>query len=672
MKLNMFEKMSDASQGARFEEDILRQMTARYNVKTVAALANFCELVPASSPQVKEAWKMLKEHLEVKGHKSIIKVSGAEAQLIREYVQKASEGIPTGGGSYQDAIIPKGGEVVHEPKFTLCTTKSGEETKIPNYPVAPITADHVRKIGQDQIDAVVCSHFDIVKGEVVIICDVAKKSQIWGTKGLIRVTGLEALKTLVYTALTDAPGWSEIVDERKTIKGKAFFDLWQDAIHSMDDAAWLILTTEYAQACFNGVKVVTKGDKSGYVISGGAEEYVKIMTPAMFPEQKAAITKFAKQKRRYPLIVLENVKAPQVWPASTPTAIGAIKRVKILDALWGGGKRGFGTIAKTVNFGARMNKVWRELNMIAAMVVRATEDLDRQHVEVQSVKEKPLEKKTGNKKQKKREKREDEINSNSSNTESETEEKLKNAVRGIDVKCTSATVVPIITWLEERQDMRVKILVTDDVKNAIYSIPESRKCWMTNVRRPNCILVTNDTAGQLPAFKKTDKGELTSQLNSAYERWKFSATDEKIMTYTTVFHDNFFRDYSVETFGYAHEAKAIISNYGRQGNITSKDWWGKIYCDTELLNAWWHSPVPIYHEEGVQFSLPSSRLHYNDAIGFTYVEITSDRKDNRKEQTIEGVPDDEELGPADENEDFEGEDDLEGIDGLDDLLYEDD
>jgi len=223
--------------------------------------------------------------------------------------------------------------------------------------------------------------------------------------------------------------------------------------------------------------------------------------------------------------------------------------------------------------------------------------------------------------------------------------------------------------MEERGDARLKVIVTDDVKNAIFTLPESKKIWMTNTRRPGCVLVMNDASGQLPTFKKTDKGELTSQLNSAYEKWKFTATDERVMMYTAVFHDQFFKDYAVETFGYAHEAKAIISNYGREGTIKADEWWVKVYADTEMLNAWWHSPVPIFHEEGVQFSLPVARMSYDNQLGFTYADVAPEVR-KEKEATIEGVPEDEEVGGDEQGDvDLEDEEGAEGLDGLDDLIF---
>lgn len=669
--------MVEASADARFDEDILRQLSAKFPTKVISALANYSEPVSTGTDQVKAAWAILKKYMESRGHRGVYMLNGSEAQMVREYVLRASEGTTVMGGSYQDIIVAKGGEVYHSQTTTRCVTKGGEETIIPNYPVPPIVATHVRKPGQDQIDAVVCSHFDIIKGTLSLICDLKTKNAIWGLDGTMRVTGLESLKPLISVILKSGARWESIEEQKETLKGKQFFDYWQDCVNEMDMPAWFQLTTRYAEKCINGVKTVTKDDKTGYIIKPEVKEFVALVTPKEYPEHLPHLKAFAKAQMRQPLLVTQNIKAPQMWEATEPTSVSAIVRAKILDSLWGGGKRGFGAIAKNANFGPRMNKVWRELNILAAMVERAKGDLDEPEGEQRPPQDSnssnvptPAEKSLNKKKRKGKGAA---GQGNTSNTDSDTEKPAppKKKLTGIDIKCGASTVIAMLTWAEVQGDERIKILVTDEVKNSLFTVPKARQVWLTNMRRPNAILVAVDVAGQLPTFKKADKGELRTQLNAFYERWRFSVTDECMMTYTCVFHDNFFRDFSVEPFGYGHEAKAIISNYGRGKAISAKEWWAKILADGELMNSWWHAPVPMYHAEGVAFMLPSSRVSYNSAVGFTYIEVAPTIQVKKKEAEIEGL--DELEGDDLDEEDEEGPADEEGavVEGIDlsDLLF---
>jgi hypothetical protein len=554
------------------------------------------------------------EVLAFANKKGIDMLNGAEYKIVEDYLFDLKEGSLRLGTSYEESCQTKGGAVMYKEKEIRVVSKSGNETIVPNYPVAPVDSVEM-KPGQVQMDAMVVSAFDIVKGKVTMIRAVAKMALLWPPTTYFQVSGFPALQDAVTTIMKNAPEWDEIVKEQRSVKGKMFADIWQRAVLRTDLPSWLLFTSTYVLACIGGVKLVPYKNIKAYQWDANhpLRECFQTMTREAYPTYFEHVKVFFTTMQYIPIIPVQNLKLKQVW-AFKPNAVETVKSVKILDAVLGGNKRGMGVITKNINFGPRMNGVWRDLNTYRALIDRAIQLIDDGKPK-QSVPAK---------------------GKNNSSKEIQ-------AVGLIDVRATPATLNMLLMWLEEKNDKRIQLYIDETVSQAAAGLSGGKADWLTYVRRPGAILVYVDTVGAIPMLQSSGKGSESTQLSAAYALWKKAVGQGKIMCMTTVYCDDFFKDFAVEPWGMSHEMKAIIHNV-EKGGVDPETWYKKVQDDSQGAASWWHAPISIYHELGTRFQLPISRVQFSQTVGYMYVDASPPPPAIEGPKKLDGAVEEDEYG----------------------------
>jgi len=504
-----------------------------------------------------------------------------EYEVIDEAITNLRSGISTLGQSYEEMSVAKGTEVIYTEGSTTLKPSSEAPVVIPNFPVPPPPKVEPR-ICQQWVDPWVIGNFDIQKGEVTEIRLLADLEAIWNCQYTrINLSGLRALKKKVEIIVSTSPQWEDLRSQGKSCSGLAFADLWTSACASCDFEMYLALHDTIICSCLEQVEIVKLNETSvklkvlDALNPDGTKEppfELSVLHPlsaeGLTVAELDAAKSFRKGTKHNPYLLNGPISTVIKFISVKETAaLQAVMGYQRMVKTFGSKKRGIGKIVAAWNYAPRMSRVWREINMICAL--------------------------------------------------------LQKVNGSADIRVSSGAFQLMVSHLKTLPDTRHRILLSFEQVSLATSIPVCDQHLLISDPRAKSVMVYVERKPTIPNFdvKKPEAAE--ALLKSSTATWIKSLPSQKYIVATTVYHLDAFAKRHVYTAGSNFDLSAVVSSYAFP--VSDEDCFRVALPETFFQQAikdmrpmlmWWHAPQRIFNWLGSVFSPPRGTLIYSKEEGF--------------------------------------------------------
>jgi len=547
---NNFDDLYEYLDAPRFDETRLAGQT----VATLTSLINDSAVGLKIDSKAEKLWVALtgKEPL-----------NSAEREVITNVIRSLQEGTTAMGLSYEEMGFSKGTKVVYAEECIKLCPRNGTEVTIPNFPVPPPPKVITRPC-QEWVDPWVIANFDISSGMVSDVRQRRDLDLVWtGQYSRFTVAGLDGMKGIVAKIVATSPQWDAIRKDKKSCQGWPFFDLWTAACATCPFDFYLalhdvVITKILKLVVFSPTQATKNLPVNQQVTELRA---LKAPTPTgpvvAYPqtslrplrrdevssqEERDAVTRLIARTRHIPYLISGPLPTMiNFYVESTADQIVATLAYEKLQKLFGGKKRGLGRIAASWNFGPRMGKVWREVNMLCMI---------SDHVE-------------GPK----------------------------------QIRVSSGAFPVMLARLKAQQDTSNKLLLSDTQSHLIHGLPVSDQQYVTLQRDIDTTFVGYEKKSLLPVFDPKTPATAQDKIALAYQTWESTLPKGSFAIYTKVFADKCFEDYNVHMLQSSFDLSAVVSTVDLLESSTyieleekPVNFFRTAVRQMRAMATWWHAP----------------------------------------------------------------------------------
>lgn len=519
-------------------------------------------------------------------------LNSAEREIIDQVIRSLQEGVSQTGLSYEEMGASKGMRTTYAPESITLLPVSGKPVVVPNFPVPPVPMVIPRPY-QEWVDPWVVANFDIVSGDVEEIRQRKDLDACWtGKYSRVNISGLDSLKKVVTMIVATSSQWPTLKKDKKSCQGLQFFDLWTTACATCPFDYYLALHDVIIIKCLTQnvliptpetakkpaklqklqLKALQAPTLDGMETAYPKESITMVKKSHVTDVEVESVLRFIEYNRHAPYFLSGPIKTMiNYYVAEAADQKTAVLAYQKLQKFFGGKKRGLGRIAASWNYGPRMSKTWREINILSAIA-----------------------------------------------------DSLEGAV---DIRVSSGAFSMMLDFCKRTEDPEVKLLLSDEQEQLRTGLTVSERAHVTLTRRSGATYVGMQHKVSVPDFDPKKPSESSQKLEAAYDLWKATLPAGDFYLVTKVFCEKAFKDYEVYSLQNPFDLSAVVTNIAvtkEHGPIEAptlkhceaEDFFQQAVQSMRTMATWWHAPERTYSPLAGYFEMEPSTVTWSMEHGF--------------------------------------------------------